>query len=146
MKKQTKNKANKQKTTTQIKQNKTINTPTTTTTTTTTTTNNKQQQQTKRNILCAVCEPSWPSGKATVKLVSRRTWVRFLFGSLQTLWSVDTVFVTLPLTMNGTLKQLSSLPILMQNHSGVESIALDIVSLFPPPSRISAPASTSSGK
>ena len=144
MKKQTKNKANKQKTnnhTNQKKKKKKKN-PTTTTTTTT----NKQQQQTKRNILCAVCEPSWPSGKATVKLVSRRTWVRFLFGSLQTLWSVDTVFVTLPLTMNGTLKRLSSLPILMQNHSGVESIALDIVSLFPPPSRISAPASTSSGK
>ena len=93
----------------QIKQNKTINT------TTTTTNNNKQkQQQTKRNTLCAVCEPSWPSGKATVKLVSKKTWVRFLFGSLQTLWSVDTVFVRLPLTVNGIFKRLSSLPILMQ--------------------------------
>ena len=49
--------------------------------------------------------------------------------------------VTLPLTMNETLKWLSLLPILMQNHSGCDCVALSIVP--PPPPGISAPASTS---
>ena len=42
---------------------------------------------------------------------------RFRFGSpfsSKRLWFVDTVFVTLSLTINETLKWLSSLPILME--------------------------------
>ena len=39
--------------------------------------------------------------------------------------------VTLSLTINETLKQLSSLPILMQNYSAGNSIALGKISLFP---------------
>ena len=41
--------------------------------------------------------------------------------------------VILPLTIEDTLKRLSSLPILMQNHSGGDSVELDVVS-DPPPS------------
>ena len=40
--------------------------------------------------------------------------ISLLFSSLERLWSVNTVFVTLSLTVNKTLKWLSSLPILMQ--------------------------------
>ena len=53
--------------------------------------------------------------------------------------------MTLPVTINEPLKRLSSLPVLlMQNHSGGDSVALGIVSLFPPPTGISVPASTCS--
>ena len=38
--------------------------------------------------------------------------------------------MTLPLTVNETLKRLSALLILMQNRSGGDSVVLDIVSLF----------------
>ena len=39
--------------------------------------------------------------------------------------------VTLPHTVNEILKRLSSLPILMQNHSSGGGVALGTVSLFP---------------
>ena len=61
-------------------------------------------------------EPVWPSGKALLRLVSGRTSVRYRFGSP---FSSKVVvcghcLVTLSLTVNETLKWLSSLPILMQ--------------------------------
>ena len=61
------------------------------------------------------CEPVWPSGKG-VRLVSRGTSVRIRFGSP---FSSKVVVcghchVTLSLTINGTLKWLSSLTVLMQ--------------------------------
>ena len=59
------------------------------------------------------------------------------------LWSVHTVFVTLPLTVNKTLKQLSLLPIQCRSHSGGDSVVLWIVSLFPPLPGIPVPTSTS---
>ena len=40
--------------------------------------------------------------------------------------------MTLYLTVNGIWKRLSSLPILMQNHSGGDSVAIGIVPLFVP--------------
>ena len=39
--------------------------------------------------------------------------------------------MALSLTVNETLKWLSSLPISVQGHSGGDSVALGIVSLFP---------------
>ena len=61
-------------------------------------------------------EPVWPSGKAPGRLVSGRTSVRYRFGSP---FSSKVVvcgqgLVSLFLTINETLKRLSSLPILMQ--------------------------------
>ena len=61
-----------------------------------------------------VCEPVWPSGKA-FRLVNRGTSVRIHFGSP---FSSKVVvcghcLVPLSLTINETLKWLSSLPILI---------------------------------
>ena len=54
------------------------------------------------------------------------------FLSLQKQWFIDTVVVTLPLTVNETLNWLSSLPVLeCRGHSGDDSVALVTVSLFP---------------
>ena len=63
-------------------------------------------------ILLRTREPVWPSGK----LVSGRTSVRYRFGSPFSSKVVvcGHVLVTLSLTVNETLKWLSSLPILMQ--------------------------------
>ena len=62
--------------------------------------------------------------------------IPFRLSSFQKLWSVDTVFVTLSLTINKAFKRLSSLSILMQPycHSGGDSVAfgtVSLVSLFP---------------
>ena len=54
-------------------------------------------------------EPVWPSGKAGPRFESASALL-----SLQKLWSVDAVFVALSLTINETLKWLSSLLTLMQ--------------------------------
>ena len=61
-------------------------------------------------------EPGWPSGKALLRLVSKRTSARFRF--ISPLSSIFVVcghcLVTLSLTVNETLKWLASLPVLMQ--------------------------------
>ena len=58
-----------------------------------------------------VREPIWPSGKALLGLGSIPLLLAFLFKEL---WFMDTVFLTLPLTINRILKRLSSLRVLMQ--------------------------------
>ena len=88
-------------------------------------------------------EPAWPSGKA---LVRRGTPVRIRFGSPFSLKAVvcGHCLVTLSLTINETLKWLSSLPILMQESFWWWQCSDEcIISLFPhlhtpfPPSLIS---------
>ena len=66
-------------------------------------------------IMVSVCEPAWPSGKA-LRLVSRRTSVRFGFGSPLSSKVVvcGHCLVTLSLTIHQTSKWISSLRILMQ--------------------------------
>ena len=62
-------------------------------------------------------EPVWPSGKALLRLVSRGTSVRICFGSPFSASEVVVCghcLVALSLTINETLKWLSSLPTLMQ--------------------------------
>ena len=61
-------------------------------------------------------ESVWPSGRAVCWQALRRTAVRYRFSSpfsSKGLWFVDS-FVALYITVNETLKWLSSLPILMQ--------------------------------
>ena len=60
-------------------------------------------------------EPVWPSGKVLGWWTGTH-WFESASAllSLQKLWSVDTVLWLLSLTINGTLKSLSPLPILMQ--------------------------------
>ena len=76
-------------------------------------------------------EPVWPSGKA---LGWSAEGPRFDSASallfLQKVEVCGYCLVTLSLTINKTLKQLSLLPLLMQNHSGGDSVALGIVSIF----------------
>ena len=62
------------------------------------------------------CEPVWPSGKALLRLVSRRTSVRIRFGShfSSKVEVCGHCLVTLSLTISETLKWLSSLPTFMQ--------------------------------
>ena len=63
-------------------------------------------------------------------ILSRKAPARFRFGfpfSSKTFWVCGHCLVTLSLTINDTLKWLSSLPIL--SHSGGDSVA--IISLFP---------------
>ena len=73
-----------------------------------------------------------------VRLVSRRALVRFHFSSLfppKRLWSVDTV-LWLSITINGTLKWFSSLPILMQESFGWRQYSdryITSLPLSPPP-------------
>ena len=62
-------------------------------------------------------EPVWPSGKALLRLVNRRTSVRYRFGSpfsSKRLWFVDTDLWFWPSLPTEIFKWLSSLPILMQ--------------------------------
>ena len=67
-------------------------------------------------VALSICEPVWPSGKALARLVSRGTSVRIRFGSPFSSKAVvcGHCLVTLFLTMNETLKWLSSPPILRQ--------------------------------
>ena len=67
-------------------------------------------------------------------LVSRWCGGLFFLFKCFGLWTLSVTFfvcsdfnVTLPLTMKETLKWLSLLPILMQNHSGCDCVALGIV-------------------
>ena len=78
------------------------------------------------------CETVWPSGKA-LGWQAEGPWFKSALAllSLQKLWFMDTVFVILLPTVNDTLKWLSSLPALMQNPSGGDSVVLGMVSLFP---------------
>ena len=71
-----------------------------------------------------------------VRLVSRWTSVRIRFGSPFSASKVvvcgHCLIVTLSLTINETLEWLSPLPILMQSHSGGDSVAIGMYSsLFP---------------
>ena len=75
-------------------------------------------------------ESVWLSGKAMILL-----WQLYL----QKLWFMDIIFVILTLTVNETLKRLSSLPTVMQNHSGGDSVVLGIVPLFASPLRSRSP-------
>ena len=72
-------------------------------------------QSVQLHLRAGLSQPVWPSGKA-VRLVSGKTSVRYRCGSP---FSSKVVvcghgLVTLSLTINETLKRLSSLPILMQ--------------------------------
>ena len=78
-------------------------------------------------------EPVWRSGKALVGLVSRGTSVGFSFGSplsSKVVVGCGHRLVALSFTVNDTLKSLSPLPILMQNHSSGDSLVFGIVSLL----------------
>ena len=80
-------------------------------------------------------EPVWPSGKASDRVgFSRGTSNLLRLLSLQKMWSMDTVlFVTLSLTINETLKWLSSLLILMQKVilcGDSVAVGIIIISLF----------------
>ena len=72
-------------------------------------------------------EPVWPSGKASKQKDLGSIPLRLL--SVSPLKGCGLI-VTLSMTINETLKWLSPLPILMQNHSGGDSVALGIASLF----------------
>ena len=78
-----------------------------------------------------------PARFVTTSLVTKRAGIAARFVTLVTnravvtkraaTWVTDTaLIVILPLTMNEALKRLSSLPILMQNHSGGDSVAAGI--------------------
>ena len=71
-------------------------------------------------------EPVWPSGRAVGwKAEGPRFESASALLSLQRLW-LWTQLVTLSLTINETLKWLSSLPTLCRSHSGGDSVAVGI--------------------
>ena len=79
-------------------------------------------------------KPAWPSGKE-LGWYAKGPWFDFTsaFLSLQKLRFVDTVVVTLLLTINETFKMALVAAYLnaLRSHPGGDSVALGIVSLFP---------------
>ena len=63
--------------------------------------------------------------------------------SLQKFCFMENIFVTFPLTMNETLKWLIAARLKAGGHSGGDSVALGIVSIFPQFPGTSVSASTS---
>ena len=81
-------------------------------------------------------EPVWPSGKAALGWTAEgpRFESPSVLLSLQKLWSVDTVLWLRPSRINETLRQLSSLPILVQESFWwwqCSQLGIIIISLFP---------------
>ena len=74
--------------------------------------------------LLSRCEPAWPSGKA-LGWLAEGPWfdplrLSFLFSSKIVVYGH--CLVTLPTQLMKTLKWLTQLPTLMQNHSGGDSV------------------------